>query len=282
MDDGDGVAGSLDDGGFVGADEAVGFGVGEGLLEQAVAEALGGLGEDDELAGNGGGDESAVSGAFDLFNGVDGGEADDGRAELDDGVDGAVDGVGVDEGADGIVDKDNVVGLGGDGGEGVGDGLLAMVATLDNVDARGKVVGGAELGDLGLGAFHFSFADGDIDGRDALDRGEGAERVDEDGDAVEGEKLLGLGAGHTGSQTRGGKTREYLHTGGRIARGDERQGEGRREEGRERRGKREKMTGSRDEGGGNRNRDYRDEKVIGRSRVGCAGRMILGCVWQGE
>jgi hypothetical protein len=30
--------------------------------------------------------------------------------------------------------------------------------------------------------------------------------------------LLGLGAGHAGSQTRGGKNREYLHTGGRIAR----------------------------------------------------------------
>jgi hypothetical protein len=91
-DDGNGMAGALDDGGFVGAEEAVGGGLGEGALEQAAAEALRGLGEDDEFAGDGGGDESAVGGALDLLDGVDGGQADDGGAVLDDGVDGAVDG----------------------------------------------------------------------------------------------------------------------------------------------------------------------------------------------
>jgi hypothetical protein len=53
----------------------------------------------------------------------------------DDGVDGAVDGGGVDERADGVVDQDNVVGLGGQGGQGVGDRLLAVVAAFDHADA---------------------------------------------------------------------------------------------------------------------------------------------------
>ena len=214
VDDGDGMAGSFDDGGFVGANEAVGLGVGEGALKQAEAEALRRLCEDDEFAGDCGGDECAVGGALDLFNRVDGGQADDGCTELDDRIDGAVDGVGVNERADGIVDEDDVVGLGGNGGESARDGLLAMVAALDDMDARSEVVGGAELGDLGFGALHLGLADGDVDAGDTLDGGEGAQRVNKNRDAVEGEKLLGLGTGHAGSQTRSGKNREYLHIGG--------------------------------------------------------------------
>ena len=64
---------------------------------------------DDELAGDGGGDEGAVGGALDLLDGVDGGHGDDGGAVLFDGGDGAVDGGGVDERADGVVDEDDVV-----------------------------------------------------------------------------------------------------------------------------------------------------------------------------
>ena len=80
-----------------------------------------------------------MGGALDLLDGVDGGEADDGRAVLGDGVDGAVDGVGVDEGADCVVDEDDVVvgygGGGGEGGETVGDGLLAVFSACDDADA---------------------------------------------------------------------------------------------------------------------------------------------------
>src|SRR3974390_1278443 len=67
--DSNGVSGALDDGGLVGADEAVGCGLGEGGLDEAEAEALGGLRVDDGLAGDGGGDEGAVGGAFHLFDG---------------------------------------------------------------------------------------------------------------------------------------------------------------------------------------------------------------------
>ena len=69
------------------------------------------------------------------------------------------------------------------------------------------------LGDLGLDALDLGLAHGHIDGRDPLDGGKGAQRMNQDGDAVEGEKLLGLRAGHPGAQSRGGKNREYLHNG---------------------------------------------------------------------
>ena len=96
---------------------------------------LRGLGVDDELAGDGGGDEGTVGGALDLLDGVDGGGGDDGGAVLFDGGDGVVDGGGVDEGADGVVDQDDVLGgSGGEGGEGVGYGVLAGVAAGDDVD----------------------------------------------------------------------------------------------------------------------------------------------------
>ena len=146
VDDGDGEAGTFDDGGFVGTDETIGRGLGESALQETIPEALRSLREHDELAGNGGGDQGAVRGALDLLDGVDRGHSDDGGAVLDDGVDGAVDGGGIDERADGIVDEDNVVGLGGEGEKGVGNGLLAMVTAFDDVNAVSKTV----LGDLGL------------------------------------------------------------------------------------------------------------------------------------
>src|SRR5579863_2951591 len=114
-DNGHGVPGAFDHGGFIGPDESIGHGFGECALEQIVAESLGRLGENDELAGNGGSDEGAVGSALDLFNGDDGGKADNGGAVLDDCVDGAFDGGGVDEGPHGVVDEDDVIGVSGKG-----------------------------------------------------------------------------------------------------------------------------------------------------------------------
>ena len=141
MDNGYGMAGAFDNRSLVGADKAVRRGFGEGLLQQAEAEALRGLRQDDELAGDGGRDEGAVGGALDLLDGVDGGQADDGRAEFDDSVDGAVDGGRVDERTDGVVDQDDVVGVGGECGEGVRDGLLAVVAACYDANAAGDARG---------------------------------------------------------------------------------------------------------------------------------------------
>jgi len=167
----DGDAGAFEEGGLVGAGELVGCGFGEGLAHEGDAGALGGLGVDDELAGDGGGDESSVGGALDLLDGVDGGHADDGGTVFFDGFDGFGDGGGVDEGADGVVDEDDVVGRGtGERGEGVGYGVLADVAAGDDVNLAGEAVLGEQLGDAGL----LVFADGDVNARDA---GDGEERL---------------------------------------------------------------------------------------------------------
>ncbi len=105
------------------------------------------------------------------------------------------------------MDQDDVVGLGREDGERVGDRLLALVAAFDDLNAAGKTV----FGNLRLDALDFGLADGDVDGRDALDGGESAERMNEDGNAIEGEKLLGLRPGHPGTESGGGQNREYLH-----------------------------------------------------------------------
>ena len=208
VDDGDAMAGALDYGSLVSADESVGVGLSKGALEEAEAEALRRLGVNDALAGDGGGDDGAVGGALDLLDGVHGGHGDDGGAVLDDGVDGAVDGGGVNEGADGVVDEDDVVGISGDGREGVGDGFLAIVAAFDKLDAGCEAV----FGDLVVDAFHLRFSYGHADAGDAGDGGEGAQGVNKDRDAAQSEELFGLGTGHSGSEAGRRKDGEDLHT----------------------------------------------------------------------
>jgi hypothetical protein len=210
-DDVNGDSGAFEEGGFVGADELVGCGFGEGLAHERDGCALRGLGVNDEFAGDGGGDEGAVGGALDLLDGVDGGEADDGGAVLFDHGDGALDGLGLDHGADGVVDDDDVVGCGGgQGGEGVGDGVLACVAAGDDVDAVVQLVLGDEVGDAVL----FGGADGYVDRRNAREGEEGLQGVDEDGQALELEELLRdatVAGGHAGADSGGGEDDEYGH-----------------------------------------------------------------------
>lgn len=213
MNDGDRLTGALDDRGLVGAEETVGGGLGEGVLEDRVAEALGGLRLDDELARNGGGDQSAVSGTLDLLDGVDGGQTDDGRAVFLNGVDGAVNGSRLDQRPDGVVDQHDILGRGRQGGQSIGNRGLAILAAFDDVNLGGQ----AMLGDLRLDTLDLGGADGNIYSRDALDRGEGAKRVDENRLAGESEKLLRLRPGHAGAEASGGKNREYLHNSWSIA-----------------------------------------------------------------
>ena len=214
MNDGHRMAGALDDRGLVGAHEAVRLGLGEGALEQGVAKALRGLRQHDEFARNGGGDQSAVGGPLHLLDGVDGRHADNGRAMFDYCIDGPVYGGGVDQRADGVVHQDNVVRLGGKLGESVRNGLLAMVATSHDVNARGE----SELGDLGLDPLHLRPAHSHVDGGDPRDGCEGAQRMNEDRDPIERQELLGLRPGHPGAEACGGKNCENLHNGWSIQR----------------------------------------------------------------
>jgi hypothetical protein len=109
------------------------------------------------------------------------------------------------------VDEDNVVvGGGGERGEGVGDGVLAGVAAWNDVDAVGELVLVEQGGDARL----FGLADGDIDAGDARDGEEGAEGVEQNGDAAELDELLGgasCGGGHAGTDTRSGQNYEHRH-----------------------------------------------------------------------
>jgi len=71
----------------------------------------------------------------------------------------------------------------------------------------------AILGYLGLDALDLGFAHGHINRRYPLHRRKRAQRMNQDGEAVEGEKLFGLWSGHPGAETRSGKNRKYLHYG---------------------------------------------------------------------
>jgi hypothetical protein len=207
----DGDIGALEEAGFIGADELVVGGFGEGSAEQQNGGALRGLGVDDEFTRDGGCNEGTVGGAFDLLDGVDGGGGDDGGAVLLDGGDGALDGGGVDERADGVVDEYDVRRRGGwERCEGVGDRVLAGIASGDDMDLGGELVLGEEFGDAGLLCFSNSY----VDGGDAGDGEEGTEGVQQDRLALEFEELLGDapgGMGHAGADTGGGDDDEDRH-----------------------------------------------------------------------
>lgn len=212
LDDGDLGSGALDEAGLVGAEKAVGLGFGEGALEQGAAKALRSLRADDVLARNGGGDDGSVGGALDLLDGIDGGEGDDGGAVFFDGANGSLDGGCVDEGAYGVVDEDDVVVVAVDGVEGVGDALLAVVASFDHADLAGKSI----FADLRSEALDFGGAHGDDHFGDLGHGGKGAQGVDKDGNAAKLEKLLGGGSGdvaggHSSAQSRRRKNDKDPH-----------------------------------------------------------------------
>ena len=133
---------------------------------------------------------------------------------LNNSINGAVDGGSVNQGAHSVMNQDDVVRLSGKCGEGVRDGLLAIVAAGHDVNARGE----AMLCDLGLDALHLRLAHGHVDRRDPRYGGERAERMNEDRNSVEREKLLGLRPGHSGSEACRWKNCENLHNGWSIQR----------------------------------------------------------------
>ena len=115
------MAGALDDRSLIGAHKAICCGLCECALEQPEAKSLRGLRQHNELARDGRGDQRSVGSPFDLFNRVHGGQADDGSSELGDRVDGAVDCRGVNERAHRVMHQHDVVRLGGQRGQGVGN-----------------------------------------------------------------------------------------------------------------------------------------------------------------
>ena len=210
LDDEDRHSGAFEEACFVGAGEFVRCRFGESFAHKRDQGALGCLCMHDQLARDGGDDDGAVGGALDLLDGVDCRCANDGGTVFFDGIDGAGDGGGVDEWADGIVDEnDVVVRCGGKRVERIGDRVLPVIAANDDVDS----VFHAVLGDQREDAGFFRGPDRDVDRRDARDRKKRLERVLKNGQAPEGEELFGSAScgGHTGADTGGGENNEYGH-----------------------------------------------------------------------
>src|SRR5208337_515261 len=106
-------AGALDQRSFVGAEEAVGQGVGKGFFQDAVAKTLRGLRHHNAGSRDGGFDERAFRGSFHLLHGVYGGPTGDGGTVLVGGFDYMADDFRGHKGADGIVNEDDVLWIGG-------------------------------------------------------------------------------------------------------------------------------------------------------------------------
>jgi tRNA(Ile)-lysidine synthase len=203
---------ALDQRSLVGAHKSVRLRLGKGLLQQPIAKALRRLRQHDELTRNRRGNQRPVRGPLDLLNGVDGRKADNCRTVFDNRIDSPLDCGRIDQRAHRVVNQDNIVRLGGQSSQRVGDGLLTVIPAFNNANPVGKAI----LGNLGLNALHLGFAHGHIDRRNTRRRSKGAQRMNQDGDAIEREKLLGLRPGHPGSEPCGWKNHEYMHNGWSI------------------------------------------------------------------
>ncbi len=135
-DDVDVVTEALDEAGFIGGVDAIGFGAGEGFFQELGRKSLGSLREDHAFARNGAGDERHIfreAGALYFFDGVHRGNAEDGGVAFAGFFDDAGDLLDGDKGADGVVDE-NDFGVGGDFAQGLSDGVLAGIAAADYAD----------------------------------------------------------------------------------------------------------------------------------------------------
>ena len=191
---------------------SAGTGLGEGVLEDRPAEALWRLRLHHVLTRNGGADDGAVRGALHLFDGIDGRQADNGGAVLGDCFDGARDGRGVDQWADGVVHQHDVVVFRLHRCKCASDGLLAAVSAFHHGDAASELI----LGDDGLDALDLGGTNCHHDGADLRHGGEGAQTVDQDRDPGERLELLGgvgcdLSRCHAGAQARRRKNYEDTH-----------------------------------------------------------------------
>src|SRR5271157_1787877 len=179
-------ASAFDEAGFVGTDEFVGGRFRECPLKQMAAEALRRLRLHDVFAGNGGGNDGSVGGALNLLDGVYGGQADDGGGVLLDGANGALDGGRVDQGTDGVVNQNDVVRVAFNGVKRIGDALLAVIATLHDVNLAGESV----IANLSGDAIHLARAHRNIHGGDLGHVRKCTQRMDENRNASQLEKLL--------------------------------------------------------------------------------------------
>ena len=193
---------------FVGGVYAIGFSIGEGLLEKMGFEDLGSLREHDTFPGNSGGDEGNIfgqTGAFHFFHRIHRGDGEDGCLAATRFFDDAGNLLDGDEGAHSIVDDDQF-GVFGNEFEGVADGTLAGVGAFYDQDRLPELF----LANASVEAIHDIRTGGDNDVGDQGTSGNALDGVDDDGHAVEFEELFWGLVTHARAETCSGKNRSDM------------------------------------------------------------------------
>ncbi len=131
-----GSTGSLDERSFVGAEEAVGHGLVKRFLQRSEAEALGRLSQHHALPRHRGNHYRSIGGTLHLLHGIDRRHACDGSTVFLDRLDHPDDGVLIDERPNSVVHQHNVVVRGVETSQGVGHGILPVLATFHNLNRR--------------------------------------------------------------------------------------------------------------------------------------------------
>jgi len=203
LNDMDFVAEFFDETGFVGGGNAFFLGLCEGTLDELSFEDLRSLREYDAFARNGSGDERDVfgeAGALHLLDSVHRGNGKDGRVTAACFLNDTSDLFDSDEGTDGVVNDDefrvcrNVF-------QGLADGALAGICPLHNQRGLSEFF----FANAGIEFIDHFGAGGHDDVGDERARGDTTQGVDENGDAVEFEKLFGHLVAHARAETGSGQ-----------------------------------------------------------------------------
>src|SRR5579885_3331854 len=203
---------AFDNAGLISSEKTVCHGFREGAFQKAAAEALRRLRLHNVLARDGCSDESAVSRALYLFDGVHSGKAHDGSVMFFNGFNGSSDGSWGTQRTHGVVYQHNVTVIALDSIESIGHAFLARIATGDDPHFAGKAV----IGHLGLHPLALIGADRDKYRADLRYLSECAQAVDEDRHSCQFKKLLWRGRrmlarGHARAQSCCWKNNENPH-----------------------------------------------------------------------
>jgi len=156
--------------------------------------------------------------ALHLFHSVYRRQAYDRRSMLNHSVDGPLYRRRVDQRPDSVMHQDDIVLFTAKGAKRPGHRLLAVLPTLNHVDAAGESEALTVFSYLRLNPLDLRGPHRDKDSADAWRGGKGAQRMNQDRQAVQLQKLLGLRGPHSSADAGGWKNRKYLHNQSNIHR----------------------------------------------------------------
>ncbi len=189
---GNGDAGTLQQAGFVCPLKTVGLGFRKRPEHQADPCALGRLSLHNALPRNGRRDDGAIGGTLYLLDRIDCRHANDGCTMAGNGLNGALNRGRIDQRAHGVVHQNNVVRLGDQGTQRIGDTSLAMVSTNGKLNTLRKAMLGKQQRNMLL----LRRAQGKHDGRNGRYHRKRAHTAHQHRLATENKKLLGRNTGH--------------------------------------------------------------------------------------